>query len=138
MTEKWYYFIFNSLILYHKNGNKQYYFIDIITYHSNDIKEFLTQDEVIIIIITIQMGQKLRYSNKFKCNKCFYSATTKTRAISTKLTNQITGKKYIPRKLFVNRNWNKQQPTDLGSVAWSMVSVNQRLIPWQRIGFDTA
>ena len=28
---------------------------------------------------------------------------------------------------------NKQGP-----VARSMVSVNQRLIPWQRIGFDTA
>ena len=26
----------------------------------------------------------------------------------------------------------------LGPVARSMVSVNQRLIPWQRIGFDTA
>ena len=25
-----------------------------------------------------------------------------------------------------------------GPVAWSMVSVNQHLIPWQRIGFDTA
>ena len=25
-----------------------------------------------------------------------------------------------------------------GPVARSMVSVNQRLIPWQRIGFDTA
>ena len=42
--------------------------------------------------MTIQMGQKLHYSNKLKCFKCFYSATTKTRAISTKLTNQITGK----------------------------------------------
>ena len=28
--------------------------------------------------------------------------------------------------------------TLLGPVARSMVSVNQRLIPWQRIGFDTA
>ena len=27
---------------------------------------------------------------------------------------------------------------NLGPVARSMVSVNQRLIPWQRIGFDTA
>ena len=27
---------------------------------------------------------------------------------------------------------------DQGPVARSMVSVNQRLIPWQRIGFDTA
>ena len=32
-----------------------------------------------------------------------------------------------------NRQSNKQGP-----VARSMVSVNQRLIPWQRIGFDTA
>ena len=29
-------------------------------------------------------------------------------------------------------------PLALGPVARSMVSVNQRLIPWQRIGFDTA
>ena len=32
-----------------------------------------------------------------------------------------------------NRQSNKQGP-----VARSMVSVNQRLIPWQPIGFDTA
>ena len=30
----------------------------------------------------------------------------------------------------------RQRPE--GPVARSMVSVNQRLIPWQRIGFDTA
>ena len=28
--------------------------------------------------------------------------------------------------------------SEQGPVAQSMVSINQRLIPWQRIGFDTA
>jgi len=48
-------------------------FIDLITNHSNDIKEFLTQDEVIILLLYKWL--------KNKCNKCFYSVTTKTRAV---------------------------------------------------------
>ena len=37
-----------------------------------------------------------------------------------------------------NREGIFREITVLGPVARSMVSVNQRLIPWQRIGFDTA
>ena len=34
--------------------------------------------------------------------------------------------------------WLENPQRELGPVARSMLSVNQRLIPWQRIGFDTA
>ena len=48
--------------------------------------------------------------------------------------------RYVRGVPFVNRRCMKGLPflSQLGPVARSVVSVNQRLIPWQCIGFDTA
>ena len=53
-----------------------------------------------------------------------------------------TPKLAIKMSCLDQKSWKLKVPSHIellqGPVARSMVSVNQRLIPWQRIGFDTA